>query len=238
MLNLVEYCDKKSMPKPVSKKNALRRKVFILEDHPIFREGLVQIVNNEPDMKVCGAAESAEATLRSVSKLKPDLILVDIGLTGRSGLEFIKELRTVNRSVKLLVVSMHDEALYANRVLRAGGNGYIMKQENPEELVNAMRDVLEGHIYVSEEVLASGRHGSVKHAAKTKKSPLDQLTDSELEFLESLGKGKSSKDIASQLSLGVKAVADLCNQISKKLNLKSLNDLLRYATCWVETGAT
>lgn len=238
MLNLVEYCDKKSMPKPVSKKNALRRKVFILEDHPIFREGLVQIVNNEPDMKVCGTAESAETTLRSVSKLKPDLILVDIGLTGRSGLEFIKELRTVNRNVKLLVVSMHDEALYANRVLRAGGNGYIMKQENPEELVSAMRDVLEGHIYVSEEVLTSGRNSSVKHAAKTKKSPLDQLTDSELEFLESLGKGKSSKDIASQLSLGVKAVTDLCDQISRKLNLKSLNDLLRYATCWVETGAT
>src|ERR1022692_818740 len=106
------------------------RKVFILEDHPVFREGLVQILNNERDLKVCGAAENAEAALRAVPKLKPDLILVDIGLTGKSGLEFIKEIRAVNRSVKLLVVSMHDEALYADRVLRAGGDGYIMKQEN------------------------------------------------------------------------------------------------------------
>jgi len=214
------------------------RKVFILEDHPVFREGLVQIVNNEPDLKVCGAAENVEAAMRAVPKLKPDLILVDIGLTGKSGLEFIKEIRAVNRNVKLLVVSMHDEALYADRVLRAGGDGYIMKQENPEELVHAIRDVLGGHIYVSEEVLASGKKGSAKRSSKAKARPLDQLTDSELEFLESLGKGKSNQEIARQLRLSVQAVAALCAQIMRKLNLKSVNALIRYAVCWVETGAT
>lgn len=214
------------------------RKVFILEDHPVFREGLVQILNNERDLKVCGAAENAEAALRAVPKLKPDLILVDIGLTGKSGLEFIKEIRAVNRSVKLLVVSMHDEALYADRVLRAGGDGYIMKQENPEELVHAIRDVLAGHIYVSEEVLTSGRKGSAKRSTKTKTRPLDQLTDSELEFLESLGKGKSNQEIARQLRLSVQAVVALCAQIKDKLNLKSANALIRYAVCWVETGAS
>ena len=214
------------------------RKVFILEDHPVFREGLVQILNNERDLKVCGAAENAEAALRAVPKLKPDLILVDIGLTGKSGLEFIKEIRAVNRSVKLLVVSMHDEALYADRVLRAGGDGYIMKQENPEELVHAIRDVLAGHIYVSEEVLTSGRKGPAKRSTKTKTRPLDQLTDSELEFLESLGKGKSNQEIARQLRVSVQAVVALCAQIKEKLNLKSANALIRYAVCWVETGAS
>jgi|ERR1017187_1184835 DNA-binding NarL/FixJ family response regulator len=214
------------------------RKVFILEDHPVFREGLVQILNNERDLKVCGAAENAEAALRAVPKLKPDLILVDIGLTGKSGLEFIKEIRAVNRSVKLLVVSMHDEALYADRVLRAGGDGYIMKQENPEELVHAIRDVLAGHIYVSEEVLISGRKGSAKRSTKTKTRPLDQLMDSELEFLESLGKGKSNQEIARQLRVSVQAVVALCSQIKEKLNLKSANALIRYAVCWVETGAS
>jgi DNA-binding NarL/FixJ family response regulator len=214
------------------------KKVFILEDHPVFREGLVQIINNEPDLKVCGAAENAEAALRDVPRLKPDLILVDIGLTGKSGLEFIKEIRAVNRLVKLLVVSMHDEALYADRVLRAGGDGYIMKQENPEELVHAIRDVLGGHIYVSEEVLANGKTGSPKRSTKTKVRPLDQLADSELEFLESLGKGKSNQEIARQLRLSVQAVVALCAQIKRKLNLKSVNALIRYAVCWVETGAT
>jgi DNA-binding NarL/FixJ family response regulator len=214
------------------------RKVFILEDHPVFREGLVQILNNEPDLKVCGAAENAEAAMRAVPKLKPDLILVDIGLTGKGGLEFIKEIRALNRLVKLLVVSMHDEALYAERVLRAGGDGYIMKQENPEELVHAIRDVLGGHIYVSEDVLAGGRKGSMKRSGKTKIRPLDQLTDSELEFLESLGKGKSNQEIARQLRLSVHAVVLLGAQIARKLNLKSVNALIRYAVCWVESGAT
>jgi DNA-binding NarL/FixJ family response regulator len=214
------------------------RKVFILEDHPVFREGLVQVVNNEPDLKVCGAAEDVATAMRAVPRLMPDLILVDIGLSGKSGLDFIKEIRAVNRNVKLLVVSMHDEALYADRVLRAGGDGYIMKQENPEELVHAIRDVLGGHIYVSEEVLASGKTGAAKKSAKTKARPIDQLTDSELEFLESLGKGKSNQEIARQLRLSVQAVGALCAQIKKKLNLKSVNALIRYAVCWVETGAT
>lgn len=214
------------------------RKVFILEDHPVFREGLVQVVNNEPDLKVCGAAEDAASALRAVPRLMPDLILVDIGLTGKSGLDFIKEIRAVNRNVKLLVVSMHDEALYADRVLRAGGDGYIMKQENPEELVHAIRDVLGGHIYVSEDVLASGKTGATKKSTKAKARPLDQLTDAELEFLESLGKGKSNQEIARQLRLSVHAVVALCTQIMRKLNLKSVNALIRYAVCWVETGAT
>lgn len=226
------------MPKTLKNRSTLAASnVFIVEDHPVFREGLAQIVGSEKDLKVCGAAGTAVKALKEIARLKPDLVLVDLGLPGKSGLEFIKEIRTVNRKIKLLVVSMHDEALYADRVLRAGGDGYIMKQEDPEEIVHAIRDVLRGHIYVSEEVLANGANGSHKRTAKTKTRPLDQLTDSELEILESLGKGKSNQEIASELRLNVKAVAARCVQIKRKLNLKSENALIRYAVCWVEPGA-
>jgi DNA-binding NarL/FixJ family response regulator len=219
-------------------KPPLSHAIFIVEDHPAFREGLVQILNHEKDLTVCGQAGDAAQALRSITRLKPDMVLVDITLPGKSGLELIKEVRAVNRKVKLLVISMHDEALYADRVLRAGGDGYIMKQEDPEELVHAIRDVLGGHIYVSEAVLASGKKDSAKRSTKKKIRRLDQLTDSELEFLESLGKGKSNQEIARQLRLSVQAVVALCGQIKRKLNLKSANALIHYAVCWVETGAT
>jgi DNA-binding NarL/FixJ family response regulator len=136
------------------------KRVFIVEDHPVFREGLVQIINDESDLTVCGQAEDAEQAIEAIPGLKPDLVLVDITLPGKSGFELIKEVRAQNGSVKLLVLSMHDEALYADRVLRAGGDGYIMKQEDPEEVVHAIRDVLGGHIYVSEQVLAKRTKGA------------------------------------------------------------------------------
>jgi DNA-binding NarL/FixJ family response regulator len=206
-----------------------------VEDHPVFRQGLVQMVNAERDLSVCGQAKDAAHALEEIARLKPDLALVDISLPGKSGLELIKELRAVNRAIKLLVVSMHDEALYANRVLRAGGDGYIMKQEDLDEIINAIRDVLAGRIYVSEEVMAGRSKGRLS-PPKTKSRPLDQLTDSELELLEMLGKGKSPLEIARQLGLSASAVQANYSQIKRKLNLKSANALLRYAVCWVETG--
>ncbi len=150
----------KSRVKPMAKTSRAeppgsRRTIFIVEDHPVFREGLVQIISGEKDLSVCGEASDADHALEAIARLKPDLVLVDITLPGKSGLELIKELRSRDSKVRILVVSMHDEALYADRVLRAGGDGYIMKQEDPEEIVHAIRDVLGGHIYVSEEVLAS-----------------------------------------------------------------------------------
>jgi len=225
------------MAKKLNGEPAPVRKIFIVDDHPVFREGLSHILNSEPDLNVCGAADGAEEAMLAVPQLKPDLILVDIGLAGKSGLEFIKEIRSVNRTVKLLVVSMHDEALYADRVLKAGGDGYIMKQEDPEEIVHAIHDVLGGHIYVSEEVLAGRIANSPKPSTKSKTRPLDQLTDSELEVLEALGQGKSNREISRQLRLSVLAVGAHATQIKKKLNLKTANALVRYAVCWVEAGA-
>ena len=213
------------------------KKVFIVEDHPVFREGLAQLLNKEEGLSVCGAAGSAAHALKSITRLQPDLVLVDIGLPGKSGLELIKEIRAKDRRVKLLVVSMHDEALYADRVLRAGGDGYIMKQEDPEEIVHAIRDVLGGHIYVSEEVFAKTSKHARKGSRKAKSRALDRLTDRELEMLEALGKGKTNQDIARQFQLSAAEVTAHGTQIQKKLSLKSANALIRYAVCWVETGA-
>src|ERR1039458_8550368 len=212
------------------------KKVFLVEDHPVFREGLVQIINSEGGVRGGGTGERAEHALEVIPSLKPDLVLVDISLPGKSGLELIKDLRARNGGVKLLVLSMHDEALYADRVLRAGGDGYIMKQEDPEEVVHAIRDVLGGHIYVSEQVLVGGMKGTQARDSKPKSRPLGQLMDVELEVLELLGEGKTNLEIARQLHFRPGAVSAHCTQIKRKLNLKSTNALIRYAVCWVEGG--
>jgi len=156
---------------------------------------------------------------------------VDIGLPGKSGLELIKEIRDCKIPVKLLAVSMFDEAIYAQRVLRAGGDGYVMKQEDPEVIVLAIRDVLAGRIYVSESVFATE---AIKQPSKVEASLIDGLTDTELEVLESLGQGRSSNEISDQVGLTVKEVDAFANSIRRKLKLKNLNALIRYAVCWVE----
>ena len=207
-----------------------------MEDHPVFREGLVQIINDAGDLTVCGQAESAEQAIDAIPGLKPDLVLVDITLPGKSGFELIKEVRAQNGSVKLLVLSMHDEALYADRVLRAGGDGYIMKQEDPEEVVHAIRDVLGGHIYVSEQVLAKRTKGAPNRGSEPTNRPLGQLTDAELEILQWVGEGKTNSEIASQLHLRPGTISAHCTQIRRKLKLKSTNALIRYAVCMVEGG--
>jgi DNA-binding NarL/FixJ family response regulator len=210
--------------------------VYIVEDHPVFREGLAQIINSEDDLTVCGEAEDAEHALEAILGLKPDLVLVDITLPGKSGLELIKELRDLNLSVKLLVLSMHDEALYADRVLRAGGDGYIMKEEDPEEVVHAIRDVLGGRIYVSEQVMAGVKETPPSSGSALKSRPLAQLADAELEVLELLGEGKTNLEVARQLHLQPESVNTHCKHIMRKLDLKTSNALIRYAVCWVEGG--
>ena len=215
-----------------------KSRIFIVEDHPVFREGLVRLVNTENDLEVCGEAGDFEKGLRGIKQFKPDLALVDLKLPGKSGLDLIKKVRALKLAVKLLVVSMYDEALYADRVLRAGGDGYIMKEESPDETIHAIRDVLDGHIYVSEEVMASHSKPSAKPVAKTGKRPLDLLTDLELNILELLGQGKNNAEIARQLRQKAKQINNYSVQMRKKLKLKTNNALIRYAVCWVETGET
>jgi DNA-binding NarL/FixJ family response regulator len=219
------------------KSPASNRRVFIVEDHPVFREGLVRMLNTETDLEVCGEAGDFEAGLKGIKKFKPDLVLVDLELPDKSGLDLIKKVRSLKIPVKMLVVSMYDEALYADRVLRAGGDGYIMKEESPEEIIRAIRDVLDGHIYVSEEVMTGNAQAPVKPAPKSEKRPLDLLTDLELSVLELLGRGQTHDEIADRLALKAKDIAGHSGEIRKKLKLKNDNALIRYAVCWVETGA-
>jgi len=216
---------------------AARHRIFIVEDHPVYREGLVQTLETEPDLAVCGEAGDAETALPAIGRLRPDLVVVDITLPGKSGLELIKELRAVDRKIKLLVVSMHDEALYADRVLRAGADGYIMKQEEPEEIVHAVRDVLGGHIYVSDEVVAGKPQAARSRRPDPAAQQLARLTDAELEVLEQLGRGQSPPGIARQLGLSRAAVTAHCTQLQRKLKMRSVHALIRYAVCWVEMGA-
>jgi len=212
------------------------RKIFLVEDHPVYREGLKQLINREKDLTVCGEAGDYEQALAGIVRLQPDLAVVDITLPGKSGLELIKKLRAGKHRLKLLVVSMHDEALYADRALRAGGNGYIMKQEDPEEIIHAIRDVLGGLIHVSEAVFRSAGPVVAQAAAAPKTSALDQLSDAELELLELLGRGLTNQEIARQLGQEVQTVGAHSTQIRRKLNLKSANALIRYAVCWVESA--
>jgi DNA-binding NarL/FixJ family response regulator len=207
-------------------------RIFLVEDHPVFRDGLAKLLNAEADLTVCGEAGDAKTGLKNIRKLRPDLAVVDLGLPGKSGLELIKEIRAAKLPVKLLVVSMFDEALYAQRVLRAGGDGYIMKQEDPQEIITAIRDVLAGHIYVSEDVFT--RESLKSSSAEEKAGALDLLTDSELEVLEWLGQGKSAEEIAQQLQLSTESVAAQTASIRRKLKIKNDNALVRYAVGWVE----
>lgn len=208
-----------------------KRRIFVVEDHPVFCEGLVRLINAENDLMVCGEAGDGKKAVKDISQLRPDLAVIDLGLPKKSGLDLIKHVRSLKLPVKLLIVSMHDKAIYAQRVLRAGGDGYIMKQEDPPEIINAIRDVLNGRIYVSEEVYASGR--STPPSA-SKASSLDKLTDSEFEILESLGEGKSNMEMAQHFQLSIREVNAQCLQIQHKLKLRSMNALVRYAVCWVE----
>lgn len=210
--------------------------IYIVEDHPVFREGLVQILNHEADLTVRGEAGSAETAFKEIVRLRPDLVLVDISLPGRSGLELIRQIRAVNKEVKILVVSMHDEAVYADRALRAGADGYIMKQEDFGEILRAMRDVLSGLIYVSEAVMEHVDAEADPAGDLATGRSLDKLADVELEILELLGYGKSNAEIAKKLGLSTKAVMASCAAIRSKLKFDTNNQLIRYAVCWVEEG--
>jgi len=214
--------------------NGKLKKVFIVDDHPLFREGLAQIISGEHGLTVCGRAGTAAEGLQGTARFKPDIVLLDITLPDRSGLEIIKLIQEAHPGVKILVISMHDEALYANRVLRLGGDGYIMKQEDPSEVVTAIQDILDGHIYVSDDIMSGGKE---KPAVPNRDNALDALSDPQLEILELLGQGGTYEEIGEQLGLNTLDVASQCESMRKELRLKSDNALIRYAVCWVELGA-
>jgi DNA-binding NarL/FixJ family response regulator len=203
-------------------------KILIVDDHPMMREGLRGVINRQPDMIVCGEVENANQALGAISNLKPDLALVDITMPGKSGLELVKDLKAMHPQLRILGISMHEESLYAERMLRAGANGYITKHQPPEELVRAIREVLANRVYVSKEVSENLLRQFSGQPQKSR-SAMENLTDREFEIFQLIGEGKSPKEIAQQLHLSPKTVAVHGANIRQKLNLKSTAHLIRRA---------
>lgn len=214
----------------------IRKQILIVDDHPVVREGLVQQINREPDLEVCGQASNASEAIGLVEKAKPDLVVADINLPGRSGLELIRDLHAVSPILPVLVLSMHDESVFAERVLRAGGRGYLSKKEGSEKLAEGIRHVLTGQIYVSQAVstrLLDGLSG--KQSARVA-SPMEQLTDRELEVFTLIGQAQETKEIAKRLGMSCKTVEAHRGAIKRKLKLKTGPELTRHAVLWVEAS--
>ena len=216
---------------------ARRKKIFIVDDHPMMREGLAQLIAHERDLMVCGEADDAADALAQIEKLKPDLALVDITLRSTNGLELIKDLQIRVPALPILVISMHDESLYAERVLRAGARGYVMKQEGGKKLMQAIRHVLGGGTYVSERISAkvleifSGRRSGGA-------SPVEQLTDREFEVFQLIGQGFSTKEMAAKLRVSVKTVEVHRVNIKRKLGIASAPELIHFAVRWLASENT
>ncbi len=212
-----------------------RKKILLIDDHPFMRMGLAQLINQQPDMVVGGEAGDPAEAARVLDRDLPDLVLTDITMPGRSGLEFIKDLKATRPDLRILVVSMHDELIYAERVLRAGAQGYVMKEAGGEKLLAAIRQVLDGQIYVSSRMSArileslSGRRPRGSH------SPIERLSDREFEVFQMIGQGKSTREIADQLHLSPKTVDAHRAHIKEKLGLTDATALVRHAVRWVET---
>ena len=211
-----------------------KHKIFIVDDHPIVRKGLTQLINQEIDLTVCGEAENAQNALDFLKKLKPDLAIIDISLQGIDGIELIKTIRVRYDNLPILVVSMHDESLFAERALRVGARGYIMKQEAIENMMEAIRKVLRGELYVSERVSANIVKRFIDGKTEKPSSPIEALSNRELEVFQLLGQGYGTSQIAQELHVSIKTVESYRANIKEKLKLKNATELLKHAIHWVE----
>jgi DNA-binding NarL/FixJ family response regulator len=211
---------------------ARKRRIFLVDDHPLVREGLTNLINEQNDLIVCGEAEDSAGAITGIAKTRPDVALVDISLKNESGLELVKNLESQFPLVALIVLSMHDEALYAERALRAGARGYVMKRESSKSVLASIRRVLEGGVYVSERVVNSmaRRFSSSSKAAES--SPVERLSDRELEIFRLLGQGRTTAQIAEDLHLSLKTVQAYCARAKEKFGVSSLGELLRAAIRW------
>lgn len=211
----------------------LPTRIVLVDDHPIVRLGIRQMLAGEDDLEVCGEAESAAAARGLVASARPDLVIVDLSLAQGTGLELLRDLRESVPGLPILVLSMHDETLFAERVLRAGARGYIMKREAITGLVAAIRQVLSGRIYVSE-AIAQAVLERVGHDGPGQDNPLAALTDRELEVFDLIGRGLATSEIAEELGVSVKTIETYRSNIKTKLNLKDASELIRVAATWAE----
>jgi DNA-binding NarL/FixJ family response regulator len=207
-------------------------RVLIVEDHEIMRQGLSTLVEQEEDLCVCGEAEDASAALEAAEQLEPDVIVLDLSLRDSNGLDLIKDLRLRKPDLPIIVLTMHDESFYAERALRSGARGYVTKSEASSRIIEGIREVLSGGVYVSEKMASRMVRKMVTGGSMGQGYPIDTLTDREFEIFEMIGRGLPVREIAKRLHLSVRTVEAHRDHMRKKLNLESANDLLRYATQW------
>jgi DNA-binding NarL/FixJ family response regulator len=211
---------------------ARKSRVFIVDDHPLVREGLTNLINGQDDLIVCGEAKDSVQTINGIVKARPDVALIDISLENESGLELVKQLRSQFPQVALIILSMHDEGLYAERALRAGARGYVMKHETSKSVVASIRRVLAGGVYVSGKIVKRMAIRLASSREALARSPVERLSDRELEIFRLLGQGRTTSQIAGDLNLSLKTVQAYCARAKEKFGVTSLTELLRAAIRW------
>ncbi len=213
-----------------------KNKVLIVDDHPVVRQGLAAFINGEEDFIVCGDAEDADAAIRAINDLRPDIIIADLSLKGTGGIELTSAIKS-RFNIPVLILSMHDENFYAERAIRAGARGYVMKKESMEVVIRALRDILAGRIYVSEE-LKERLLGRLLTTPDVRQSPLESLTNREMDVFQLIGRGLSNRHIAQELSLSVKTIETYRSRIIEKLKLKDSGELVQFAIQWNQGSGT
>jgi len=211
-----------------------RKRILLVDDHAVVRFGIGQLINRQSDLVVCGEEEDASRALAAIEALRPDLVIADISLKDSSGLELMRNIKAQYPRLPVLVVSVHDESIYADIAFRAGALGYLMKQEALTKIIVAIRRVLEGSVYVSDALAAKMLQQQVRGQTDTQESPVKGLSDRELEVFKLIGQWKRTKEIAQELHLSVKTVEYYREQIKRKLNLKDAGELTQHATAWVQ----
>ena len=212
-----------------------KSRALIVDDHPVVRRGLAQLIDREPNLQVCGEAGTVREALQAVADLDPDVVVVDVVLKSGSGIELVKDIKARRPDLPVLVLSMHDESLFAERALRAGARGYIMKQEATGKLLEAIRRVLKGEVYLSDGMASRMLLSFVGGRAGEGGSALESLTDRELEVFQMIGRGLTTRQIAHDIHLSVKTIETHREHIKKKLGLRNATELLQHATWWVQS---
>jgi len=210
--------------------------IFLVDDHPLLREGLTRIIDPQPDLSVCGEAATTHQALKSIPVLKPDIVILDLTLGGRNGLDLIKDMKLRSIKASILVLSMHDESLFAERALRAGAKGYIMKEQASREVVTAIHRILDGNIYLSEKMSDKMMHKVADGKLDAKKPPEGELSDRELQVFQFIGQGHGTRQIADELHISPKTVESYRAHIKVKMNLTNAHELTQHAVHWVESN--
>lgn len=222
-------------PAPSAPAVAVKRRIFLVDDHPITRQGVAVLIDQEPDLEVCGEADSAPKAFDLLQKAKADLAVVDISLKTTSGIELTKNLKVLLPDLPVLIMSMHDESLYAERALRAGAKGYVMKQEASDNILVAIRRILAGELYLSEKMKEKMLHRLVHNRKDEVVFSIDTLSDREMEVFQLIGNGFSTRQIATKLNLSVKTIDSYREHLKLKLHIEKGADLVRHAIQWVKS---